>query len=118
MKSIKAKDILMLQVVFFIYSINSVIAKYASLQETFSIPFLILYAAELGVLGVYAILWQQVIKRMELSIAYSNKAVVLLWGMLFGSVLFDEQITLTKVAGILLVIVGIVVLNGKEEVAS
>lgn len=108
----------MLQVVFFIYSINSVIAKYASLQETFSIPFLILYAAELGVLGVYAILWQQVIKRMELSIAYSNKAVVLLWGMLFGSVLFDEQITLTKVAGILLVIVGIVVLNGKEEVAS
>lgn len=51
---------------------------------------------------------------MELSVAYSNKAVVLLWAMVFGALLFKEQITLTKVAGILLVIAGIVVLNSEE----
>ena len=114
-KKFQMKDILMLQVVFFIYSINSVVAKFASAQEPFSLNFILLYGLELCVLGVYAILWQQLIKRMELSIAYSNKAVVLLWAMVFGSLLFKEQITLTKVAGILLVIVGIVVLHSEKE---
>lgn len=115
-KKFQIKDILMLQIVFFIYSINSVVAKFASAQEPFSMNFILLYGLELCVLGVYAILWQQLIKRMELSIAYSNKAVVLLWAMVFGALLFKEQITLTKVAGILLVIVGIVVLNSEKEV--
>ena len=113
-KKCQVKDILMLQIVFFIYSINSVVAKFASAQEPFSLNFILLYGLELCVLGVYAILWQQLIKRMELSVAYSNKAVVLLWAMVFGALLFKEQITLTKVAGILLVIVGIVVLNSEE----
>lgn len=113
-RKFQIKDILMLQIVFFIYSINSVVAKFASAQEPFSLNFILLYGLELCVLGVYALLWQQLIKRMELSIAYSNKAVVLLWAMVFGALLFKEQITLTKVAGILLVIVGIVVLNSEE----
>ena len=113
-RKFQIKDILMLQIVFFIYSINSVVAKFASTQEPFSLNFILLYGLELCVLGVYAILWQQLIKRMELSVAYSNKAVVLLWAMVFGALLFKEQITLTKVAGILLVIVGIVVLNSEE----
>lgn len=113
-RKFQIKDILMLQIVFFIYSINSVVAKFASAQEPFSLNFILLYGLELCVLGVYAILWQQLIKRMELSVAYSNKAVVLLWAMFFGALLFKEQITLTKVAGILLVIAGIVVLNSEE----
>lgn len=113
-RKFQIKDILMLQIVFFIYSINSVVAKFASAQEPFSLNFILLYGLELCVLGVYAILWQQLIKRMELSVAYSNKAVVLLWAMVFGALLFKEQITLTKVAGILLVIFGIVVLNSEE----
>ena len=113
-RKFQIKDILMLQIVFFIYSINSVVAKFASAQEPFSLNFILLYGLELCVLGVYALLWQQLIKRMELSVAYSNKAVVLLWAMVFGVLLFKEQITLTKVAGILLVIVGIVVLNSEE----
>ncbi len=113
-RKFQIKDILMLQIVFFIYSINSVVAKFASAQEPFSLNFILLYGLELCVLGVYAILWQQLIKRMELSVAYSNKAVVLLWAMVFGALLFKEQITLTKVAGILLVIAGIVVLNSEE----
>lgn len=113
---IKVKDILMLQAVFFIYSINSIVAKLASSQESFSTGFILLYGLEAAILGVYAVLWQQIIKKFELSIAYANKAVVLIWAMIWGSFLFNEQITLPKVAGILLVISGIVVLNsGKEE---
>lgn len=112
------KNILMLQGVFFIYSINSIVAKFASGREPFSFPFLVLYGLELVILGIYAILWQQVIKKFELSVAYANKAVTLIWGMLWGALIFKEQITFAKVSGILLVVTGIVILNsGKEQKA-
>ena len=111
----KVRDILMLQAVFFIYSINSIVAKLASGQESFSMAFILLYGLEVAILGIYALLWQQIIKKFELSVAYANKAVVLIWAMVWGSVLFKEQITLPKVAGILLVIAGIVILNSKKE---
>ncbi|MEI3211141.1 MAG: hypothetical protein V8S42_01645 [Lachnospiraceae bacterium] len=58
-KFYEIKDILMLQIVFFIYSINSVVAKFASAQEPFSLNFILLYGLELCVLGVYAILSQR-----------------------------------------------------------
>ena len=107
----------MLQAVFFIYSINSIVAKLASEQEQFSIAFIMFYGLELVILGIYALLWQQIIKKFELSVAYANKAVTLIWGMIWGALLFKEQITLSKTAGILLVIAGIVILNGKKEEA-
>ena len=112
---IQIKDILMLQLVFLIYSLNSVVANFASKQESFGLSFFLLYGLEVAILGVYAILWQQIIKKFELSIAYANKAVVLIWAMIFGALIFKEQITASKVAGILLVIVGIVILNSKKE---
>lgn len=116
-KGIGIKDIILLQTVFFIYSINSIVAKLASEQESFSFMFIVYYGLELVILGIYALLWQQIIKKFELSVAYANKAVTLIWGMIWGTLLFKEQITLTKAAGILLVIAGIVILNGKKEEA-
>lgn len=111
------KDILLLQLVFLIYSINSIVAKFASGQE-FGFTFICLYGLEIVILGIYAILWQQIIKKFELSVAYANKAVTLIWAMVWGVLIFNEQITLPKVAGILLVIIGIVILNSGKEEAS
>ena len=47
--------------------------------------------------------------------AYANKAVTLIWAMVWGKLIFDERITLSKMAGILLVIAGIVILNSGKE---
>lgn len=113
-RKVKIKDILLLQIVFLIYSINSIVAKFVSGQE-FGLTFICLYALEVLILGIYAILWQQMIKKFELSVAYANKAVTLIWAMIWGALLFKEQITLTKVGGIILVIIGIVILNSGEE---
>lgn len=115
---INIKNILNLQAVFFIYSIISIISKKASDQEIFSLEFIILYGLEVFILGIYALLWQQVIKKIELSVAYANKAVTLLWALVWGVVLFKEQITLPKIAGILLVMTGILVLNSEKEVTE
>lgn len=113
-KKIQWKDLLMLQAVFFIYSISSVVSKFASGKDLFSFDFIFFYGLDVMILGVYALLWQQVIKKFELSIAYANKAITLLWALVWGIVLFHERITPGKAAGIVLVMIGIFILNSGE----
>ena len=114
-KRIQWKDLLMLQAVFFIYSISSVVSKFASGKDFLSFGFLVFYGLDIMILGIYALIWQQVIKKFELSIAYANKAITLLWALVWGIVLFREQITPGKVAGIVLVMIGIYILNSGES---
>lgn len=117
-KGICIRDMLLLQAVFLIYSISSVVSKLASEKELLSMEFILLYGLDVVVLGIYALLWQQVIKKFELSIAYANKAVTLVWALIWGIFLFHEQITTGKVVGIILVMLGILILNtGKEQQA-
>ena len=116
-KSFRWKDILMLQVVFLIYSGSSVVAKFASNEGLFSLPFILFYGLDVVILGIYALLWQQVIKKFELSVAYANKAVTLLWALVWGIFIFHEKITLFKTVGILLVMAGIFILNSEEEMS-
>jgi len=107
----------MLQAVFVIYRISSVVSKFESGKELFSFEFILFYGLDVMVLGIYALLWQQVIKRFELSVAYANKAITLLWALVWGTVIFHEQITIGKVMGIVLVMIGIFILNmgGEKE---
>lgn len=117
-RKIPWKDLLMLQAVFFIYSISSVVSKIASGKEFLSFEFLLFYGLDVMILGIYALLWQQVIKKFELSSAYANKAITLLWTLIWGIVIFREQITPGNVIGIVLVMAGIFILNsgdGSEE---
>ncbi|MCR4832055.1 MAG: DMT family transporter [Butyrivibrio sp.] len=111
----KIVQILILQFAVMIYSINTVVAKFVSNEEFLSPKFLMLYFLEFCVLGVYAIFWQQLIKRFELSIAYANKAMTLLWSMLWSIVIFHEGVTLPKIAGVILVIIGTIVINGGDS---
>lgn len=108
------KSFLLLQAIFLIYSISSVVAKIASANEVMSLKFILLYITEAAVLGVYAILWQQAIKKVDLSIAYANKAVTLLWALVWSVLLFKETIKPNQIIGILIVMAGIVILNLKE----
>ena len=57
---------------------------------------------------VYAILWQQVIKRIELSTAYMFKGTTIIFTMLFAYWLFGEQITWNNILGAVIIIIGIV----------
>ena len=68
---------------------------------------LLFLALEVLTLGAYSILWQQVLKRMPLNFAYSNKGVCTLWTCLFGVLFFGESLTLGKAAGILVVLLGL-----------
>ena len=105
------KNILMLQAVVVIYTLSSVVAKLATGKELFSFSFFLFYGLEIAILGVYAILWQQMIKRFDLSIAYANRAMALLWSALWAVLLFREGLGPKQVAGIVLVILGTMIVN-------
>ena len=108
-------EIIAVQAIVAIYSISTVVAKFASQQAFFSMRFLLLYGMEILCLGIYAILWQQVIKYMEISVAYANRAIGLLWTLLFATLFFRERITVQNVIGVIIVIAGTMIVNSEDE---
>lgn len=110
-KKIGIKDILFLQLVIMIYTGSGIAAKFAAGRELFSPGFCLFYGLEIVVLGVYAILWQQIIKRFELSVAYANRAMVLVWSLVWAVCIFHDSLTVQNLAGIALVIAGTVIVN-------
>lgn len=105
------KQIVVLQLVILIYTLSTVAAKFASRYPMFSLGFLISTGIEIFILGVYAILWQQIVKRFDLSIAYANKGFSIFWSLIWATVFFGEQITLKNVLGVIIVFLGIMVVN-------
>lgn len=116
MRNVKMRDIFRLQAVVVLYTFAAVIGKFAA-QQT-GTAFFLLYGAEIGVLGLYAIFWQQMIKRFELSVAYANRAAALLWSLIWAVFIFGERVTFQKLFGVALVIAGTFVINGGKEGAS
>ncbi len=114
----KFKNIIILQLVIIIYSLSSVCAKFASNEAFLSPKFILFYGIEILILGIYAILWQQVIKHFDLSIAYANRAAGLLWSVIFALFIFKENITLMNIIGIGVAICGIILVNLDEQTSS
>lgn len=116
-QKITIKDILFLQLVIMIYTGSSIAAKFAAAQELLSLKFCLFYGIEFLILGIYAVCWQQIIKKFELSIAYANRAMVIVWSMLWAVLIFKDTITLQNILGIALIVIGTVIVNKdtKEE---
>lgn len=110
------KNLIALYVLLAIYSTSGVFSKLASREVFPSWSFVLLYSCMLLVLGVYAIGWQQIIKHLPLTTVYANKAVCTIWGSVWGILFFNESLSLGKVAGIVLIVIGIVLFaTDKEE---
>lgn len=107
MKS-KVKTLILLHGILAVYSTSTIFSKLAAGQKFLSIKFCLYYGLIILLLGFYAIGWQQIIKRMPLTAAFANKAVTVVWGIIWGFVFFKEPITPGKVVGAVLVIAGIV----------
>ena len=108
---IKPVDILLLQISVLVYSLSTVAANMASKYEFLSWGYILFFGLDFFILAVYAVLWQQVIKKFQLSVAYANKAVTLMWSMLWNYLIFSQGITPFKVVGVLLVMAGVIIMN-------
>ena len=102
-----------------LYACVSIFTKYASQQEFMSWNYMFCLIGAVGVMGLYAVLWQQILKRIELSLAYMFKGTSLIFVMLLAHVLFGEQITWNNVVGAIIIISGIVLFaNSAEPIAN
>lgn len=106
---------ILLQISFFIYALSSFFSKLATYNNVEIKNVIICYMLSVFCLGVNAIIWQQILKKMNLSIAYSNKGVTIIWGLIFGIIFFNEEISFEKITGIFIVILGIFILMRKDE---
>ena len=105
---------LLLHFLMVLYSLTSVCSKLAAQEPFLSPKFCLYYGGMIALLGIYAIGWQQVIKRLPLTEAFANKAVTVLWGCIWGVLLFHETINIWKFLGIGLIISGIILFAHSE----
>ena len=91
-----------------LYACVTLFTKYASQQEFGSVEYCIGLIGAIGVMGAYAVCWQQILKRVELSTAYMFKGTSLIFIMLFAFALFGEQITIMNIVGAAVIVLGIV----------
>ena len=114
----KMKTIIKLQAVVVIYTFASIFSKLASGEAFLSGQFILFLGLELVMLFLYALLWQQVIKKTELSVANANREMYLLWSLLWAVVFFHNDVTPANVIGCLLVIGGTLVITGEDRKAD
>ena len=108
------KPFITLHIILLLYSACFIFSKLAAAETFLSTQFIIFYGLVVGLLGIYAIAWQQIIKRLPLTVAYANKAVTIIWGTMWGALFFHETITAGKVIGAILIMAGIVIYSHAE----
>lgn len=111
----KIKSLIFLHLIIILYALSSVCSKFASKCEFFSFKWIMLYGLLIFFLGVYALLWQQVLKRLPLNLAYANKAVTVAWGMLFGVLIFKETVEWNNILGAGIVLCGVILMVTSQE---
>ena len=111
----KFRDYTILHILLLFYSLGGICSKLAAHETFLSFNFILLYGGLLAILFVYAIGWQQIIKRMPLTTAYTNKAVGILWGSLWGILFFGESLTPRMIIGALIVLCGSVMVVKADE---
>lgn len=105
------KHFLLLHFFLIIYSLSGICGKIAAMESFLSSSFMFFYCLILLTLVIYSLGWQQIIKVLPLSTAFANKAITVVWGLVWGKLLFNENITTGKLIGIGFIVAGIVLFS-------
>lgn len=115
-KTLHIRYYICLHIILILYSAGGIFSKLASKEEFLSIKFMLFYGIVLINLIVYAFFWQQILKKIQLNIAYANKAVTLIWTAIWGVLIFHESITWNNVLGGIIVLAGVILtVTGGEK---
>lgn len=90
-----------------LYACVTLFTKYAAQHAFLSWQYCAGLCGAIGVMGAYAICWQQVLKRIELSTAYMFKGTSLIFVMLLAFAIFGEAITTMNIIGACVIVLGI-----------
>lgn len=114
----RGKTLILLHLMLMCYSFSGVLSKLAAGQSLLSLRFCLCYGGIITLLGVYALAWQQIIKKLSLTTAFANKAVTVFWGLVWGTLIFHESITWGKLIGVALVVTGVILFSTADREAE
>ena len=101
-----------------LFSLTSVFSKLASIQfneHGLESPLLYLFLfLMIANCGVYALAWQQVIKKFALTTAYANRSVYIIWSQIWAVIIFAEHLSVQNIIGILVIIIGVIVVQKND----
>ena len=103
----KIKNYIWLHILLFIFSFCGVFSKLAANESFLSYKFCLFYGISLLILTIYAVLWQQILKRFNLTTAFLNKAITIFWGIIWGVCFFKETVKITMIIGSIIVFIGV-----------
>ena len=108
---------LLLHISLLFSSLSGVCSKMASRYtgNVFSLEFIFWFGLVFVIMFAYAIIWQQILKRMPLTIAYANRPVTLIWGIIWGALIFGEKISWNMLVGAAVIFDGIYLVKGEEK---
>lgn len=107
--------IAMLHLLLAVYSFTGILGKKAALYPFMSIKFILFYGGLILLLGIYAFFWQKFIRVLPLSVAFANKAIMVVWGLVWGRLFFDETITARQILGAFIVMAGIILYANSDK---
>ena len=112
------KNYIQLHLNIMLFSLTGIFSKLASMQYKehglagwMFYLFLFLMIANCG---IYALAWQQIIKKFDLSTAYAHRSVYLIWSQLWAVLIFKESLSWNNLLGILVVLIGVLVVHKNE----
>lgn len=106
---------LLLHLLFMFNATGGIFSKRAGMAPFLSKEFLINFMGIFCVMAIYAICWQQLLKKVPLTVAMANKSASVIWGIILGFLVFHEHITICNVIGAVIIIAGIVMFVKAEE---
>lgn len=103
-----------------IYACTGAFTRFASMSPFLSWQYILCVIGAVGVIGIYAIIWQQLIQRMDISLAYMFKGLGVVFALLICHYVFDEVITMKNIVGAVIIIAGITLFawSDRKEVAQ
>jgi len=90
-----------------IYACTYICMKKASGFEFLSSGYVLWTIGAVAIIGIYALLWQQILTKTPLSTAYMFKGTSLIFVLLLSALLFGEGITMKNIIGSAIIVSGI-----------
>ncbi len=90
-------------------SLAGTASKLAGREKFLSFRFVFWYGVMLMITMTFAFAWQQILKNMSLTFAFTNKPVTIVWGLIWGVTIFREVLTWKMVLGSAIILIGIIV---------
>jgi drug/metabolite transporter (DMT)-like permease len=114
-KKIRLKTYAGLHLIVLLYALGGIFSKNAANAAFLSQDYILNYGMVLGILAVYALLWQKILKKLPLTVAMANKSVTVIWGLIFGRLIFHESITIWSIIGAVVIVVGILIVVDADK---